>query len=201
MPDFASLDPETRCYALVGQLLCKFTELETCLNAAIQAAMRVHDLMRFILCANLTLQQKVAVLRATLSVSDLPTTEYDYFKSTLDMISDKIIPKRNMIAHDFFQPDATGNGVQFLHVKAKSNFQLPSTIWSSTDFQDLGREIVRISTAVAKLRDALQGVNFDYNRVTRLVTVISPLNIPADAVLKIPGDTEPPRSGLISSSS
>jgi hypothetical protein len=31
---------------------------------ALQAAMKLHDLMRFILCANITVREKVSILRA-----------------------------------------------------------------------------------------------------------------------------------------
>ena len=34
MTDFTSLDPDTRCYALVGRFLSEFAELEACLNMA-----------------------------------------------------------------------------------------------------------------------------------------------------------------------
>jgi hypothetical protein len=83
MKDFTSLDPDTRCYALVGRFLSEFAELETCLNMALQAAMKLHDLIRFILCANITLRDKVSILRAIVDVSQFPEEERKHFQSVL----------------------------------------------------------------------------------------------------------------------
>jgi hypothetical protein len=184
--DFASLDPETRCNALVGQYLRRFAELETCLNMAVQSAMALHDLMRFILCANITLREKVSILRAIVDVSKLPEEERKHFKSVLTDILEKCVPNRNMIAHEVFRPDATGEGVEFLRVKAKSGFELPSLVWKIADFQREGAIIEQFSVEVARLVDKIARVEFDYSRSTRLITLVTPVSIPDAAILRIP---------------
>jgi hypothetical protein len=185
MTDFTSLDPETRCYALVGQFLSGFAELETCLNMALQAAMKLHDLVRFILCANITVREKVSILRAIVDVSNLPAEERKHFKTVLTDILEKCVPSRNMIAHESFRPDATDEGVEFLRVKAKNGFELPSLVWTVADFRREGAIVEHMATEVARLVDKIASVEFDYSRSTRLITLVTPVSIPDAAILRI----------------
>jgi hypothetical protein len=170
----------------VGQFLHRLTELETCLNAAIQAAMRLHDLMRFILCANITLREKISMLRAIVDVSNLPNAERNHFDSVLIDILNKGLPKRNMFAHESFRPDKDGTGVEFLRVKARGAFELPSLVWSAQDFQREGAIIDGFSVETARLMNKLAIAEFDYSRATRLITVIEPISDAAAAVLRLP---------------
>jgi len=185
MPDFSSLDSETRCYALVGQYLYRLTELETCLNAAIQSAMRIHDLMRFILCANINLRQKIMILRVIVDVSNLSDVERKHFDSVLEKILNNALPKRNMFAHVSFRPDKNGVGVEFLQVSAKSIFKLPSPVWSIDDFQREGAVIDEFSVEMARLMGKLSTAEFDHSRATRLITVIEPISDAAAAILRL----------------
>jgi hypothetical protein len=185
MTEFTSLDPATRCYALVGRFLSEFAELETCLNMALQAAMKLHDLIRFILCANITVREKVSILRAIVDISEWPEEERNHFKSVLSDILEKCVPSRNMIAHEMFRPDATGKGVEFLRVKAKSGFELPSLVWTIADFQRQGEIVEHLATEVARLVEKFANVEFDYSRSTRLITLVTPVSIPDATILRI----------------
>jgi hypothetical protein len=171
MPDYASLDPETRCYALVGQYLYRITLLETCINAAIQTAIRVTDLMRFILCANITIRVKIAILRSLLSASNLTDSERQHYDSVLINISDDVLSNRNMIAHEQFRPDREGIGVEFLRVKSKKDLSLPSEVWLVPDFKRECAKVESLSNEIARLMERFKTAQFDDSKVTRIITV------------------------------
>jgi hypothetical protein len=63
MTDFKDLDPETRAYALIGQFLKRWSNLEQQIHEAIGAALGLDETRRYILCANLQLRDKINVLR------------------------------------------------------------------------------------------------------------------------------------------
>jgi len=53
MPDFSELDPDTRCFALVGRFLQAWSEMEKSLHNAIGAALQIEEKKLWILAANL----------------------------------------------------------------------------------------------------------------------------------------------------
>ena len=118
MIDFAALDPETRCAALVGQFLKQWSAMEIELHEAIRVAMKLDDTMRAILCANVHLRDKIHILRTIISVSALDDTTKTYYKKKLENLGDFSL-HRNMMAHDTFNPDDSGDGVVFSPVKSK----------------------------------------------------------------------------------
>jgi hypothetical protein len=122
MTDFESLDPETRSYALVGQFLKRWSQLQDEIHEAIGAALNLDETKRYILCANLQLRDKLHILRTLVNVSSLPDDAKDEADSTLADIAN--YTKRNMIAHDAFEPE--GDGVVFLPVKAKKIILTPT---------------------------------------------------------------------------
>jgi hypothetical protein len=133
MTDFKGLDPETRCYALVGQFLQVWSAMELALHNAIGAALSIEVVKLKILCANMRFGDKTNILRTLVDVSSFSKDEKDRDKRKLKALS-RHSSKRNMIAHSPFHPDPSKTGVEFLTVKAKGDFKTPNIVWSPKQF-------------------------------------------------------------------
>ena len=133
MTDFSDLDPETRCYALVGQFLQAWSAMELSLRDAIGAALKIEPVKLQIIYANLRFRDKINILRTLIDVSFLPEDYKARAKSKLRKVANHS-SKRNMVAHAPFGPDATKTGVQFLTVKATGTFETPNIVWSPRQF-------------------------------------------------------------------
>jgi hypothetical protein len=149
MTDFKDLDPEIRAYALIGQFLKRWSELEQQIHEAIGAALGLDETRRYILCANLQLKDKVNVLRTLVQQSSFPIDVKESTNTELAAIQN--YTHRNMIAHDAFEPDPEG-GVVFLPVKAKKQFSRPRDKWSVTKFEEEGKAIATLAEHVARLK-------------------------------------------------
>ena len=151
MADFEDLDPQTRCFALVGRFLQAWSVMENSLHAAIGAALSIEDIKLRILCANIRFRDKTNILSTLVDVAPyLAPTDKERLRKDLREIAD-YSPTRNMMAHDPFQPDSSQKGVEFLTVKAKGKFDLPTTVWEPEKFQ---AECERVN----KYREFLDGV-------------------------------------------
>lgn len=175
---------QRRAYALVGEFLHTWSEMELCLHDAIGAALRLDSLMQFILCANMQLRDKLNVLRTVVDVSDIPDGMREHFSKRLRELTD-YSPVRNMMAHDPFEPNSNGDGVIFSAVKAKGKFDLPPVEWNIKKFQDEQKIVAEYAKDLIRLRDKLKTSSFDRSRVTRLITILSPVTIHSSAVLTI----------------
>jgi len=138
MADFEHLDPQTRCFALVGQYLQAYSVMEGALHEAIGAALAVEPIKVTILTANLRFQDKTHILRTLVDVANAPEDQKARVQSRLRKLS-RLAGKRNMIAHDPFHPDETKTGVEFLTVKAKGEFSTPNVVWSPHRFEQEGK--------------------------------------------------------------
>ncbi len=150
MIDFKSLSPEIRAYALIGQFLKCWSDLEQQIHEAIGAALGLDETRRYILCANLQLKDKVNVLRTLVQQSSFPLDVKECINKELTAILD--YPYRNMIAHDAFGPDLSGDGVVFLPVKAKKEFSRLRDIWSIDKFKKEMEAIAERAENVARLK-------------------------------------------------
>jgi hypothetical protein len=157
MIDFNSLDPEIRAYALVGQFLKRWSELEQCIHEAIGAALNLDETKRYILCANLQLRDKVHVLRTLVNVSNFPANVKEETDKELDAIL--TYTKRNMVAHNAFEAD--GDGVAFLPVKAKKSFSRPRERWGIKEFEEEGKTIAKFAENVRRLKARFPGATFE----------------------------------------
>jgi hypothetical protein len=155
MIDFKSLDPETRAYALIGQFLKRWSDLEQQIHEAIGAALRLDETRRYILCANLQLKDKVNVLRTLVQQSSFPPDVKESTNKELTTILD--YPNRNMIAHEAFEHAPDGDGVVFLPVKAKKEFSRPRDQWSVDKFQEEGKTIAILTEKVTQLKTRFSG--------------------------------------------
>jgi hypothetical protein len=164
MIDFAALDPETRCVALVGEFLRRWSNLETALNSALATAMQLDDTMRAILCANVQLRDKFHILRTIIDVSTMGMDEKKHWSDTLGNISNYSL-HRNMMAHQTFGPDDEGKGVRFLLVKAKGKLSQGDEVWVTDRFIDEYKTIDGFIEQLAKLQASLDKSQFSFGNV------------------------------------
>jgi hypothetical protein len=66
---FKGLDPEIRCFALVGEFLRAWSLMESALHEAIGAALNIEGLKVRILCANMRFHDKLNVITSLLHVA------------------------------------------------------------------------------------------------------------------------------------
>jgi hypothetical protein len=149
MADFKSLDPETRCYALVGQFLQAWSTMELALHNAIGAALSIETIKLQFLCANMRFGDKTNILRTLIDVSSFSKVDKPRYKRKLKALS-RHSSKRNMIAHSPFHPDQSNTGVEFLTVKARGEFGTPNIVWSPKRF---AQEISVINGYVKVMND------------------------------------------------
>jgi hypothetical protein len=138
MTDFKDLDPEIRCFALVGRFLQAWSVMEGSLHNAIGTALSIETTKLQILCANMRFRDKIHILTTLIDVAHFFSKEEkaELMKTLRGLADDS--GNRNMIAHDAFRPDDEGVGVEFLTVKAKGKFDLPKIVWNADRFQTEG---------------------------------------------------------------
>lgn len=159
MINFDALDPETRCVALVGEFLRRWSEMEGAIHAALAVAMNLDDTMRAILCANIQFRDKLAILQTVVYVSTLEASEKERISEMLTDLSD-YVPKRNLMAHTTFRPDENGAGVLFLPVKAKRKLSQPKEVWTAAQFADEYKNIDVFKDRLTELQITLSKSQF-----------------------------------------
>jgi len=162
MIDFDALDAETRCVALVGEFLRRWSEMEGTLNRALAVAMGLDDTMRLILCANIQLRDKIHVLRTIVDISSMTEDEKKKFKDKLEKIGQYSL-MRNTMAHGNFAADKDGKGVVFFQVKAKGNFSNSERILSTQEFSAEYEKIEAFKNDATELMKALSGSKFSFD--------------------------------------
>jgi hypothetical protein len=150
MTDFKDLDPETRAYALIGQFLKRWSDLEQQIHEAIGTALGLDETRRYILCANLQLKDKVHVLRTLVQQSSFSPDVKESASKELTTILN--YTHRNMIAHEAFELSPDGDGVVFLPIKAKKDFSRPREPWNVNKFQEEGKTIATLAENVTRLK-------------------------------------------------
>ena len=130
------LDPEIRCFALVGEFLRAWSLMEASLHDAIGAALNIEGLKIRILCANMRFRDKLHVIASLVDVAHGAFLEHERkeIRKKLRTLAD-YSANRNMMAHDPFGPDKSKTGVAFLTVKAKGKVDLPDVVWSAEKFR------------------------------------------------------------------
>jgi hypothetical protein len=174
-----------RACALVGDFLHTWSQMELCLHDAIGAALRLNGLTQFILCANLQLRDTLNILRCIVDVSNLSNEKRAHFTKRLCDLH-TYVPHRNMIAHDSFEANDSGTGVEFSLIKAKKGFSLPIETWTKDRFKKEHQTMVAFAEDLIMLRDSLKTSDFDHKRVTRLITIPSPLPSSSSGLIRIP---------------
>jgi hypothetical protein len=136
MANFQNLNPNIRCFALVGQFLQAWSLMECSLHDAIGAALNIEAIKLQILCANIRFRDKLHIIASLIDVaSSFSENEKNEMRKRLRILAD-YSGVRNMMAHDPFGPDQSKTGVEFLTVKAKGKFAIPNVVWSLEKFQN-----------------------------------------------------------------
>jgi hypothetical protein len=133
--DFDDLDPEMRCYALVGRFLHAWSKMERSLENAIGAALAKNPKLQEQLTNSLYFPDKVHTIN-TLVSSDTSFTSDEivsYFKNFNGL--SQYYGYRNIIVHEPFE--AHPDGVQFTQTKIKKGeLKINTPVWTPDDFQD-----------------------------------------------------------------
>jgi len=107
--------------------------------------------MRHIICANISLRDKLHILRTTVDVLDIDKAKYDKLLRRVG----KRAASRNTVAHDQFQPNDEGNGVRFVIVKAKGLYGTPSVVWTEKRFEQEGCLLDGIKAQLIEFNEVL----------------------------------------------
>jgi hypothetical protein len=155
MADFSQLDPETRAFAMVGQFLQKWAEVEAGLHECIQTAFKLTPTMTHIICANLRLHDKLHILRTVVDVSDInPKGRAFRFDKLLRRVN-KYSSYRNTLAHCPFHYDKETNGVHFVSIKAKGKYETAPIILTDRRIYEIGRVVEALKTQLNLLNKVL----------------------------------------------
>ena len=133
MADFKDLDPQTRCFALVGQFLQSWALMEMSMQQTMGIALKIEITKLEILCANLAFYDKLHILRTLVDISDFTDHDKAKAKSKLRKLGNHS-KKRNIVAHNLFIPDISNSGVEFQTIKARGEFQKPLIVWMPQHF-------------------------------------------------------------------
>ena len=131
----AAIPPEIRCFALVGQLLSHWAELEATLDVAIQTAFQLDQDQTARMTKIMRLRDKIRVLHGACE-SCIPDPDRAHYKTQLDAIS-KYTAHRNLALQGLFRPDDAekADGVMFIGSAARGRHGLPIVRWSIADFE------------------------------------------------------------------
>ena len=152
MTDFQDLDPEIRCFALVGRFLHQWSTMEKLIHECIQTAFNLTPVMRDILCANLALQNKVNILRTVIDVTGIDKPTFNKLMRRIGTYAQR----RNTVAHEAFKADDGGKGVEFSAVKAKGEYDATPIIWSTKRFDEECRLLEGIKNRLRELKIQIQ---------------------------------------------
>ena len=156
MPNLASLDPDIRCWALIGQFLQRWAELESAMHLCIQTTFKLSPTATDIICANLRVQDKLNVLRTVVSLVSFPSEQIRTKNASMLRRVGRVAGRRNMIAHTPFRPHHGGTGVEFLHIEAKGTYDATGVIWTEQIFKREYDSICILQAKMASLNAVLQ---------------------------------------------
>ena len=166
-------DQSIRSLALVGQFLHQWSQMEQAIHLAISAATKLDPLMNTIVCANLTIREKLNILRTLVDTSNIaPDERKATFKAMLRDIGD-YAPVRNMIAHDFFMVGSDVPSIVFMPIKAKGRFDTPYVPWREVDFVEQYEKITAFTKELEQLTVALEHASFSADRLELPMKIIN----------------------------
>jgi hypothetical protein len=156
--EFADLRPEIKCHVSVGKFLQNWALMESALHDAIAKAFDLDEQQKFIVCKNIQLQAKIKILRTAISISSLTDSRREEFDGALTGLAG-YSSYRNMIAHDRFEANKNGTGVNFQVIKVKGKFALPETTWTWKDFETAFSKVQEYLRVFEALRDELAKID------------------------------------------
>lgn len=152
---FYNLPPTLRSYALVGHYLNSFSIMEGALNAVIAAAIGLSPVQKAVVCKNISLRDKTKIARTMLSLAFLPDDQRKRYDKAIESIG-KHATDRNMVAHDLFDADETGDGVEFFVTKAHGKLEFPETRWSVDDAEEKSDALLNLASTLKECSEKLK---------------------------------------------
>jgi len=144
-----------KAFRLIGEFMFHWASLESKLNQTVSTILNMSALEGAILTANITLRDKIALVRTFLNLyGTAGEVEVKALDKILIEISD-LSNDRNIVAHNMFAPER--EGVKFYITKAKGKLSLPKTIWSDSDFDKKLDRMNRLETGLDAVIAAIQG--------------------------------------------
>lgn len=149
-----------QCFRLVGEFMFHFAMLENELDGLLQRMMGLETISAAILTANIDMSKKV-----NLAITGIPF-QYLAGIDTKKRVKDlkkllKINDDRNLVAHSFFGPPTSGDGVQFNRTTARINLKMDPIIWSEAEFEAKFRMMREARELVAALTKEVTPVQSD----------------------------------------
>jgi hypothetical protein len=160
---FRDLPPEIRAFALAGHYLSSFAIMESNLNAAIGAGLRLGELQTLIVTKNIQFRDKQKIIRTLTNIAFIPDETKAAYDRTLIRMGD-MSNDRNMVAHDLFFADEDGDGIEFIVTKAHGTIKFPETKWSVDDVEERSMELLATS-------DRLKALKEDFKRSDQLLAL------------------------------
>jgi hypothetical protein len=163
---------QIQSFALVGTFLQKWSNMEQHLHIGIYCATKLDPLMNTIICSNLTMREKLNVLRTIVDTSDItPENRKAGFKSMLRDIGE-FSPTRNMIAHEYFIPGSNNAGIAFMPIKAKGKFDSSVVAWTAAEFQQHFAKIDAFIIELQQLAVALEHATFNVEKLDLPIRIV-----------------------------
>lgn len=156
MPSLTKLDPFTRACALIGRFFFEWGYLESRINEAVGALLKLDQLQSAATCKNMTFKGKVDLLRASIELFTLKPPEWKAEQSKrLSQLLDYAGKTRNKLAHDAFIPSRESDGVRFVAVQANSRIEFPKVDWSSDRFEAEYSQIKEYAELIKTLQEEI----------------------------------------------
>jgi len=154
MPDFATnMSAQQKAYSAVGEFIYFFAGMEFELNKLFRTLLNLRLLEGSIITSNIDIRTKVYIVKS--AVNMIPMKEGDFLKAARSDLESviKVSEKRNILAHNGFNP--TEDGVDFFYFKAKGKVVLADEKWTYDDFDQHIAEMIRLSRALSELNKSL----------------------------------------------
>src|SRR6266403_3842070 len=134
-------------FALVGEFLHRWSQMEQMLHLCISAGTKLDAVMNTVICANLTIREKLNIIRTLVDISSIEDGSKADFKKLLRDIGD-YSTVRNMLVHDPFMIGEDAPAVYFMTVRAKGSFDTPSVLFDEARFRAEYRKIKQFTSGL-----------------------------------------------------
>jgi hypothetical protein len=147
--------PWNECYALVGRFMNTWAFLENTMNAGIAKILGMERIEGVIATVNMQVRSKVHIIKTLIDLRGSPKEWVAASNKTMNEIS-AMADLRNTVAHTAFGPHDSGEGVEFIVMKAKGKLVFPDTIWSREQFETHYSDMERLTEELKGLTAKLQ---------------------------------------------
>ncbi|WP_368506918.1 hypothetical protein [Bradyrhizobium lupini] len=151
-------------FALVGEFLHRWSQMEQTLHLCVSAGTKLDALMNTVVCANLTIREKLNIVRTLVDISSIEDALKADFKKLLRDIGD-YSTVRNMLVHDPFMIGEDAPAVYFMTVKAKGSFDTPGVLFDEASFRAEYRKIKQFTSGLEQVAVWLENSSFSPDRL------------------------------------